>query len=323
MKHAADFDKIELQLVRVFHTLITERSVSRAALKLGTTQPALSAKLRRLRELTGDPLLVRSGGGMTPTAAAVALMPAATEVLQGLQRLFGGAAGAGAGRRFDPARAELRLRLGASDFMDPLFLPLLLARLRREAPRIELEIVPLSAELDYRRALAHGELDLVIGNWTQPPQELHLARLISDEVVCLVSARHPAVRMGRGWTAERYLDCDHLAPMPYHSGTRGFVDDHLATLGMGRRVAVRLPHFALGPSLVARSSLVLTTGRLFCERFVDREDVRILRCPVPMPPVTYYQLWHDLGHSHPAVRWLREAAKDVAHELRPKARHAA
>lgn len=323
MKHAADFDKIELQLVRVFHTLITERSVSRAALKLGTTQPALSAKLRRLRELTGDPLLVRSGGGMTPTATALALMPAATEVLQGLQRLFGGASGPNTGRRFDPAQAELRLRLAASDFMDPLFLPHLLARLRREAPGVELEIVPLSTDLDYRRALAHGELDLVIGNWTQPPQELHLARLLSDEVVCLVSARHPAVRLGRGWTAERYLACDHLAPMPYHSGTRGFVDDHLASHGLSRRVAVRLPHFALGPALVARSSLVLTTGRLFCERFIDREDVRILRCPLPMPPVTYYQLWHDLGHAHPAVRWLRETAKDVAHELRPKARHAA
>lgn len=320
MNKAAALDKIELQLVRAFHTLITERSVSRAALRLQTTQPALSAKLRRLRQLTGDPLLVRSGSSMVPTATALALLPAATEVLQGVQRLFGGAS---PHRRFDPATAALRLRLAASDFMDPLFLPELLARLRREAPGVTVEVLPLSAELDYRRALAHGDLDLVVGNWTQPPQELHLARLLSDEVVCLVSAQHPAVRQGRGWTAERYLDCDHLAPMPYHADTRGFVDDHLASLGMSRRVALRLPHFALAPALVARSSLVLTTGRLFCERFLNREDVRILRCPVPMPAVTYYQLWHDLGHQHPAVRWLRETAKDVAHGLsKPRPRHA-
>ena len=312
MSKTAGLDKIEVQLVRALHTLITERSVSRAALRLQTTQPALSAKLRRLRQLTGDPLLVRSGAGMVPTAAALALMPAATEVLQGLHRLFGSPTPA---RRFNPSTANLRLRLAASDFMDPLFLPELLARVRREAPGLELEVAPLSAELDYRRALAHGELDLVVGNWTQPPQELHLSRLLSDELVCLVAADHPATRLGRAWNAERYLRCEHLAPMPFHAGGRGAVDEHLATLGMERRIVMRVPHFALAPALVARSNLVLTTGRLFCERYLGREEVRILRCPVPLPMLTYYQLWHDLAHQHPGVRWLRETARDVAHRL--------
>jgi len=312
MKKPPTLDKIELQLVRVFHTVISERSVSRAALKLQTTQPAVSAKLARLRHLMGDPLLVRSGSGMTPTATAVALMPAATQVLQGAQMLFGGAQRP---QQFDPATAAARLRLAASDFMDPLFLPEMLGRVRREAPGLEIDVVPLSAELDYRRALAHGELDLVVGNWTQPPAELHISRLLSDEVVCLVARDHPATRPGRAWTVERYLACDHLAPMPFHAGGRGFVDEQLALLGLERRVTVRLPHFALAPALVARSSLVLTTGRLFCERFEGREDVRILRCPVPMPMLTYYQLWHDLAHTHPAVKWLRELARDVAHAL--------
>lgn len=304
-------DKIEVQLVRALHTLISERSVSRAALRLQTTQPALSAKLRRLRQLTGDPLLVRSGGGMVPTALALELLPAAAEVMQGLQRLFGSPEALA----FEPTRSRAHLRVAASDFMDPLFLPTLLARVRAQAPGLTLEVWALSPDLDYRRALALGELDLVVGNWTEPPGELHLSRLLSDEVVCLVAADHPATRLGRGWTVERYLACDHLAPMPFHAGGRGFIDEQLAAQGLERTVAMRLPHFALAPSLVARSNLVLTTGRQFCERFIDRESLRILRCPVPMPSITYYQLWHDLGHANAAVRWLREQAKDVAHDL--------
>ena len=82
---ALPFDKIELSLIRAFHTVITERSVSRAALKLRTTQPALSGQLKRLRGLIGDPLLVRAGNGMAPTAVALGLLPAAAQVLQGAQ----------------------------------------------------------------------------------------------------------------------------------------------------------------------------------------------------------------------------------------------
>src|SRR6185436_763001 len=89
MAQRADFDKIELYLIRVLHTLITERSVSRAALRLQSTQPAVSAQLRRLRELTGDPLLVRAGNGMTPTATALQLAGPAESLLQDADRLFG------------------------------------------------------------------------------------------------------------------------------------------------------------------------------------------------------------------------------------------
>ena len=83
MAAASAFDKIELSLIRAFHTVITERSVSRAALKLQTSQPALSGQLKRLRGLIGDPLLVRAGNGMAPTAVALSLLPAAAQVLQG------------------------------------------------------------------------------------------------------------------------------------------------------------------------------------------------------------------------------------------------
>jgi DNA-binding transcriptional LysR family regulator len=313
-----DFANIDLHLVKVLHTVIAERSVSRAALKLGSTQPLVSAQLKRLRALTGDALLVRGGTGMVPTDAALALLEPAGRLLREADLLFGSAR---VGRSFEPQLAEQTLRIAASDYLDPQFLPGVVARLQREAPRLKLEIFPLSSEFDYRQKLATGEVDLVIGNWLKPPEELHLGRLLTDEVVCLVAADHPAVKSPRSWTEARYLDSDHIAPSPLHAGARGVIDDHLAVQGKARRIAVRTAHFSLAPRMVADSRLVLTTGRQFCQRHLGALPLRIVRCPVSFPPMAYYQLWHDRTHASAALRWLREQVREVAREGAGKAVH--
>jgi DNA-binding transcriptional LysR family regulator len=308
---------IDLHLVRVLHTVISERSVSRAAMRLQSTQPMVSAQLKRLRELTGDPLLVRSGQGLAPTDAALAMLEPAQRLLREAETLFAPQQRSGP---FDAASSELTFRIAASDYLDPMFLPGIVECLKREAPRAQLEMHPLSAEFDYRRKLAAGEVDLVIGNWLQPPEELHLGRLMSDEIVCLVAADHPAAkppRGGRGWSVERYLQSEHVAPVALHAGAPGVIDEHLKAQGLQRQVVVRSAHFSLIPLMVARSWLVLTTGRLFCSRYVGALGLRIVRCPVEFPPLTYYQLWHERSHSAPPLRWLRERVRDVARGLAP------
>lgn len=312
MTQPTDFANIDLHLVKVLFTVISERSVSRAALKLGSTQPQVSAQLKRLRALTGDTLLVRAGTGLVPTEAALALQAPAERLLREADILFGQAR---LGRGFDAAHTEQTVRIGASDYLDPYFLPGIVARLQREAPRMRLELHPLSEDFDYRRKLAAGEVDLVVGNWLQPPEELHLGRLMSDEVVCLVADDHPALTNPRSWTPERYLASDHVAPTPLHPGARGVIDEHLALQGLERRVTVRSSHFSLTPLMVAQSRLVLTTGRQFCMRHVGRLPVRIVPCPVSFPPLTYYQLWHDRTHASNGVKWVREQVREVAREL--------
>jgi DNA-binding transcriptional LysR family regulator len=318
MTQRAEFDKIEVHLIRVLQTLITERSVSRAAMKLQSAQPVVSAQLKRLRALTGDPLLVRAGNGMVPTETALELLAPATRMLQDADRLFSARARP---RGFEPTTSTATFRIAASDYLDPLFLPEIVAHVKRVAPQVRLEMLPLSGEFDYRRSLASGAVDLVIGNWLEPPGELHLGKLMSDEIVCLVAEDHPAGRAaargasGRGWTVERYLACEHVAPTPLHANAPGVIEEHLVGLGLKRDVVVRSAHFSLIPLMVAQSLLVLTTGRLFCSRYVDALPVRIVRCPVAFPPLTYYQLWHDLTHASASVRWLREQVRDVARNL--------
>jgi DNA-binding transcriptional LysR family regulator len=320
MVKRADFDTIDLHLIRVLLTVLTERSVSRAALKLASTQPAVSAQLKRLRQLTGDPLLVRAGQQMMPTETALALVEPASRVLHEAERLFSPKARE---RGFDAAHESATFRVAASDYLDPLFLPALVAHMQRVAPQARLELMTLSQDYDYRRHLAVGDVDLVIGNWLEPPEELHLGRLISDEIVCLVAEDHPAARAaagsGRAWTVARYLECEHVAPMPMHPGALGVIDQHLAAAGARRNITVRASHFSLIPLMVADSWLVLTTGRLFCSRYVDTLPVRIVRCPVSFPALTYYQLWHELTHSAASMRWFRDQVREVARTLARRA----
>ena len=311
MRDQALFDKIDLHLIRVLHTVLTERSVSKAAIRLGMYQPAVSASLKKLRELAGDPLLVRSGAGMVPTDAGLRMLAPSASILRAAESMFSDA------RSFEPASARQTFRIAASDFLDPLFLPRLVAQIKQQAPHCVIEILPLSAESDYRTRLAQGDMDVVIGNWLKPPEDLHLGRLFGDEVVCLVAHDHPAVRRASqgGWDAASWLAAEHIAPTPTHPGARGVIDEHLDSLGLQRNITARCPHFGLIPSMVASSLLVLTTGRQYCERFTDRLPVKILPCPVPFPRLLYYQLWHERTHHSSAGRWLRERVKSVAASL--------
>jgi DNA-binding transcriptional LysR family regulator len=302
------FDKIDLHLIRVLHTVLTERSVSRAAIRLGMHQPAVSSALKRLRDYAGDPLLVRCGAGMVPTVAGQRMLEPSASILRAAQMLFSDARG------FEPAKACNTFRVAAADYLDPLFLPQLVAEIKSQAPLCEIEIHPLSPATDYRTQLAQGEVDVVIGNWLAPPQDLHLGSLFGDEVVCLVSNKHPAVR--RGWDQTSWLEVEHIAPGATHPGAKGFIDAHLAALGLERHIAARCPYFGLIPGMVASTLLVLTTSRQYCERFVDALPVQILPCPIAFPKMMYYQLWHERTHSSESNRWLRERVKSAAASLR-------
>jgi DNA-binding transcriptional LysR family regulator len=308
MRDQALFDKIDLHLIRVLHTVLTERSVSRAALRLGMYQPAVSAALKRLRELSGDPLLVRSGAGMVATDAALRMIEPSASILRAAEVMFTGARG------FDPQTCSSTFRVAASDYLDPQFLPRLVSQIKAQVPLCHIEIHPLSADSDYHAHLANGDVDVVVGNWLKPPEDLHLGKLFADEVVCLVSNEHPAAR--RGWTAESWLEAEHIAPTPTHPGAHGVIDDHLESLGLVRNITARCPHFGLIPGMVASSLLVLTTGRQYCESFVADLPVKILECPIEFPQLMYYQLWHERTHASASARWLRERVKQVAASLR-------
>ena len=270
MRDHALFDKIDLHLIRVLHTVLIERSVSKAAIRLGMHQPAVSASLKRLRDFAGDPLLVRSGAGMVPTDAALRMIEPAASILRAAAMLFSDARG------FEPGSATTTFRVAASDYLDPLFLPQLVAQIKSQAPLCHIEIHPLSAASDSRTQLAQGDLDVVIGNWATPPDDLHLGRLFGDEVVCLVADHHPAVR--RGWDRKAWLAAEHIAPTATHPGAKGVIDDYLESQGLQRNITARCPHFGLIPAMVASTLLILTTGRQYCDAIIKEPGLELAVC---------------------------------------------
>lgn len=296
-------DPLDTYLLRVLVTLVTERNVSRTAIRLNQSQPAISSALKRLREVFADPLLVREKGGMAPTARALVLREQARRALWEMEAMLTGV------EAFDPASSQQTFRLGSPDFIVATFLTGVVERFCRAAPRARLVVQPLGAVFDYEHALATGELDVVIGNWPQPPPQLHLSVLLEDEVVCLMSSSDP--RVG-GMTREQYLAARHVVPLAYSQSQRGVVDTYLASQRVTRDARVVVPYFELAPHLLVNTDLLFTTGRHFAEHFARILPLAVSSAPYDFPRMRFYQLWHERSHQEAAHRWFRTLLSDAA-----------
>lgn len=302
-------DPVDSYLLRVLVTLVTERNVSRAAIRLNQSQPAISTALKRLREIFGDPLLVREKGGMAPTDRALVLREHARRALGEIEAMRVGT------DLFDPATSSQTFRIGSPDFMVASFLAGAVERFCRDAPRARLIVQPLGAEYDYESALAQGDLDVAIGNWPQPPQHLHQSVLLEDEIVCLLYREDP--RAARGLTREQYLAARHLVPLPYSKAQRGVVETHLATLRVSRDARVVVPFFELAPYMLVRTDLVFTTARHFAAHYAATLPLAVTPAPFDFPPMRFYQLWHERSQHSPAHRWFRALLSQAARRMQP------
>lgn len=297
-------EPLDTHLLRILHILLTEQSVSRAAIKLGLSQPALSNSLRRLREITGDPILVRSKTGMVATERGLELLAHANEALAAIDRIMQPAG------EFSPADTPREFHLGAPDYLDAMFLPNIAEILRREAPGAKLIVHPINADFDYAGALEGGALDVVIGNWLEPPPQMHMSRLFDDEVVCMIGSQNPLAT--RGLTLKQYLEVPHLAPFPYVSERHSFIDGHLASRGLRRNIQMTIPYFGQVAGMLLRTDLVFTTGLQFAQHYARYLPITILPSPVDFPPMRFYLLWHRRCHTAPEVVWLRKCISKVA-----------
>lgn len=291
-------DEIDGYLLRVLCTLVQERSVSRTAVRMNLSQPALSMALKRLRKIFGDPLLVREKNIMVPTARALQLVDEAVVALSAIEKMLS------ADDSFDPASFDRTYTIAMPDYLAPPFFADVVRRFREQAPKAKLVTVPLGANYDYEQALAEGALDIVIGNWPEPPEHLHMSILLEDEVVCLMAKDNPLARRGK-LTPDAYINASHLVPLPYSQNQRGVVESSLATLRLSRGRQVACPYFSLAPHLLSESDLILTTARHFAAYFARRLPVLIQAAPFDFPLMRFYVLWHPNKHRTKAHIWLR------------------
>lgn len=306
MAHVPNWDSIDVHLLRVLHALLTESSVSRAALRLNQSQPAVSTALRRLRELTGDPLLVRSKNGMTPTERGASLLEPVRQALASIETIVTRQT------RFDPAETRRIYNVATPDYLTPELIGKMFARLHKLAPHAQLFIHSMGPDQDFAQALELGELDAVIGNWPQPPEHLRIITLFEDEVVCLMRSGHPLA--GKPLTIKHYLEAEHVAPAPYSVGRRGVIDLHLARERLKRNVVSWIPYFHLAPYMLLESDLIFTGPRMLAEHNARVLPLAMVRSPIEFPGMRFSLLWHDKSHLAEDARWFREQIVAVARE---------
>lgn len=305
--HMANLPALDLNLLRALQALLAERHVTRAAARLRITQPAMSHSLARLREALGDPILVRTPGGMAPTPRAEAIGPTLERVLAEIDQLFASP------KPFDPATSTRRYHVATSDYVELVLLPRLLARLWKEAPSVDVRVVNLVLP---NETLADGTIDLAvspIANFGSPaPRGIKAQKILDDDFVCVLREDHPFAK--RRMTIDDYCALPHALVAP--GGQSGsYVDTVLAKIGRTRRVAIQLPHFLAAPHVVRETDVVLTLARRIADVMAPMLGLRRVPPPVEVPGFTMSIVWHERQHADPAHAWFRATLAKVASKL--------
>ncbi|WP_436876806.1 LysR substrate-binding domain-containing protein [Siccibacter turicensis] len=291
-----DFRKIDLNLLIAFAVLFREQSVSGAADKLHLGQPAVSGALSRLRDMFDDPLFIRSGHRMQPTARAISLHTELMPLLEQLQSaLFQQA-------EFHPAQAQVTVTLGMTDWVEMWLMPVLIPALSAVAPGVRLNVVASDPFSDAER-LEAGELDMAVSVAPGGPRWLEREPLTT---MGLTTLWHPAqLKIDGALAVNTFCDHPHLL-VSYREANSSQIDTLLAKQGLARYVSYTTPHFAALPGLLATQPVFATVPAGLAQGWCHTWGFVAAAVPVEVPPFELSLLWHQRHNSDPALMWLRE-----------------
>ena len=296
-----DLRRADLNLLVVFHVLLAERHVGRAAQRLALTQSATSHALGRLRDLFGDPLFVRHPKGVEPTARALALAPSIADILNRARLVLAAAS-------FDPATAG-SFTIATIDLTVPTIIVPLFEHVRRVAPAIDLRVVPLVRE-HVVAAFDRQEIDMALLNFPDPPARLTRIPVLRDRYIGIARRGHPAFR-GKTLTAAAYAALPHLLFSP-RGDPQGFMDEPLAQVtGRRRRVAMTIPHVLAVPAIVARTDLVTVIAERIARLYAAQLGLILFEPPLKLPDFTINMLTSAARADDPGLQWLQQQVMTV------------
>jgi len=287
---------VDTHLVVALHALLQERSVTKAAGRVGVTQPTMSHALARLREQFGDPLLVQVGKRMVLSERARRLAPKAAAAVERLEQVFDPE------DAFEPGRTSRTFRLAATDNLELLVFPKLLGLLDREAPHLDLRCRNVPS--DWAEALLRGDLDAKLGRGGPVPQGCRSRLLARESFVCVLRRGHPAEK--KPLTVARFAALDHLLISP-HGDDHSSIDGLLAARGLRRRIALTVSHFLVAPFIVASSNLVLTISKRVAEALAGQLDLSVRPCPLLKEGYELTLVWPERSTSDDGHAFLRQA----------------
>ncbi|ADU14044.1 LysR family transcriptional regulator [Asticcacaulis sp. DW145] len=292
-----NINALDLNLLKALDALIDTGSATRAADRLGLSQPAVSGMLTRLRDVFGDPLFVRAQRGLLPTARALELAEPLRRLLTEIEALV-------QPHRFDPASTQVTFRIAATDYAQTAMVLPLLKELREVAPGLRVAVRPVGA--NFSDELAAGNLDLALVTPAMTLKSLRARKLFDEDYVCILRAGHPDADH---LDIETFCALDHA--IMSHDGTQffGATDRALEQLDRTRRVIATLPNFLVLVNFVRETNTIALVPRRLTHH---AEGIIIREPPIQIEGFTKIAAWHERMQHDPAHSWLREKLVDVS-----------
>lgn len=286
----------------IFVALMEERSVTRAAERVGMTQPALSNALARLRTMFQDQLFVRERYGIQPTPVALELAPV---IAAALARLDDAVLGQ---QDFEPAKAERALSIALNSYVELVLAPIIVAKLQEVAPGIKLHLIPYGNDLA-ETGVTSGTTSLVLGRIIDPRDNLIVQHVMDEGFACIVRAGHPEI--GKSISREQFERVKHVNVVP-PGRMRAGLFQALAQQRLKRDVAISVTNFFAVAEMVAVTDYCATLPELICRRLALDRRLRILPPPTELGTFPVEMGWHVRYRDDPAHRWLRALVGDIA-----------
>ncbi|MFT6431250.1 MAG: DNA-binding transcriptional LysR family regulator [Halopseudomonas sp.] len=285
--------RMDLNLFRVFEVVFRERNLTRSAAILHVSQSAVSHSLARLREQFTDPLFVREGRGVSPTALAQRLAPVISDSLARLQRTLEGL------QDFDPSADERTFTISLPEQLELVLLPPLLVHLRHCAPGCRVRIAGVRWS-ELKLEMAAGRIDLAVQIARPVEASLRQTQLLTEPLCVVAGPCFSGVL-----SIERYLESEHIAVASWRRGL-SYEDLALGHMGLMRRVVQQCQNYQAASLVVAQSDLLLTMSRRHAELVNAVLDNQLLEMPLPLPAIGLNLYWHETSEHDSANRWLRE-----------------
>ncbi|WP_448090039.1 LysR family transcriptional regulator [Pseudomonas azerbaijanoccidentalis] len=297
--------RYDLNLLPVFMALMEERSVTRAAVRLGITQPALSNALNRLRDTLRDPLFIRERYGIKPTQFAEEIAPVILETLARLDEVIIGR------QHFDPATSTRQFNIAPNSFVEIVLMPGIIAKLREQAPGVKVSLTPFGNDLSDTGVIS-GTTDMALGRIIDPPDNVIVQHLMDDGLACVVRADHPDI--DQAMSREQYERLRHVNVLPPGRRRVG-VFQALERQGLRRELAISVTHFLAVPEIIAVTDYCATLPRLICKQIAKDPRLKVVSSPVDLGTFPVEIAWHVRYRNDPAHQWFRQMLVETAAEL--------
>jgi DNA-binding transcriptional LysR family regulator len=297
-----DIRAVDLNLLKAFDALMSERAVTRAAGRIGLSQPAMSHALSRLRSLFADDLFVRTPGGMEPTARAREIAPLVSAAIEHIE------AALNLGVGFDPAKSAGIFTAGMAEYAEVALVGRLARAFADGAPRATLRLLPLNGA-EAADQLERGAIDVAVAHLRTLPATIESQMLLRDPFVVVLRKAHPLAAAG-ALSIEAYAAQSPILLSP-RGDTSGAIDRILVDLGLRRRISLLVATYLALPAALAATDLVATVPSRTARQIALTAEIEILPLPIDLS-MTVSMAWHRRAASEPAQAWFRALLTDAA-----------